>query len=407
MARGRFWVAAAIVANGLGLGADVSAQDGGLGFEFGAARAFPPSGTDAARSSYAMIGLRGERWTASGSGGWISLFSGRALDQGRSDWTSADAGGQLWLGLPGSLDLGLGTDLYAFTVSEPFIHRALTGSLDTRVRLRLGSVHLLLNAEGGVGRSVIEVQGQDVDRLTRNGLERAPTSDPAVRRVEQDLWHYGGGPEVRLVGGRNVAAMAVGVYESPTGTYRQATASLAGYLSANRSVVWRVVASAWDTPTGTDVTGGLVVSFPLGGAWSARASGVRTQPSPLIRTDGGTHGGLMLNWQPVVWDGRRASVYSLARSGTQVTAEFTLDRPGATAVEIVGDFTSWQPVTMIREGNEWAISVEVTPGIFHFGFLVDGEWFLPEEGVPGRVSDEWGRDNGTLVVSDGRDGEER
>ena len=36
-------------------------------------------------------------------------------------------------------------------------------------------------------------------------------------------------------------------------------------------------------------------------------------------------------------------------------------------------------------------------GAHHFGFLVDGEWFVPETAT-GRVSDEWGRVNATLVV---------
>ena len=39
------------------------------------------------------------------------------------------------------------------------------------------------------------------------------------------------------------------------------------------------------------------------------------------------------------------------------------------------------------------------PGFHHFGFLVDGEWWIPE-GVQGAVPDEWGRVNATMVVPD-------
>ena len=37
------------------------------------------------------------------------------------------------------------------------------------------------------------------------------------------------------------------------------------------------------------------------------------------------------------------------------------------------------------------------PGVYHFGFRVDGEWYVPED-APGRVSDGYGQVNATLVV---------
>ena len=385
----------------------LAGQEGAISLELGAARAFPPSGTDALQASYSLVGLRAEHWQTNGSGAWAAVRGGLALDDGASNWGSAEAGAQLWTPLGRVVDLGLGIDAYGFTVSQPFVHKALTGTFDGRLRLRLGRVHLLMNGEGGMGQSVLELILTDLDRFTRNGFDRDGSLSTTVRRAEQDLWHYGGGPEMRLLGGRTVASLAGGVYEAQRGTYRRVTASLAGFFGNSHEAVWRVVVSAWETPVGNEVTGGLAFSFPLGSGWSASASGLRTEPSPLIRSNGGTHGGLMLQWKPVAWSLRPTSVYSIGKRGDEATAEFTLERPDARTVDVVGDFSGWEPIAMERSDDEWVLTLAVAPGVYHFGFVVDGEWYLPDEGIPGRVSDEWGRDNGTLVVPDGEYGANR
>jgi len=72
--------------------------------------------------------------------------------------------------------------------------------------------------------------------------------------------------------------------------------------------------------------------------------------------------------------------------------------PEAQSVELLGDFSSWDPVAM-ESGPEgqWVVEIEVAPGLYHFGFRVDGTWWVPD-GSPGRTQDEWGRSTGTLVV---------
>lgn len=45
----------------------------------------------------------------------------------------------------------------------------------------------------------------------------------------------------------------------------------------------------------------------------------------------------------------------------------------------------------------WAVELTVPGGTHHFGFLVDGSWFLPDD-APDAVADDWGRRNATLVV---------
>ncbi len=43
------------------------------------------------------------------------------------------------------------------------------------------------------------------------------------------------------------------------------------------------------------------------------------------------------------------------------------------------------------------LEIELAAGTYHFGFLVDGEWFVPEA-TRGQVSDDWGQMNATIVV---------
>jgi len=52
----------------------------------------------------------------------------------------------------------------------------------------------------------------------------------------------------------------------------------------------------------------------------------------------------------------------------------TKNRPGA-RVEILGDFSNWQPIPMtLLETGEFQTSVELPPGKFQYKYKVDGEW---------------------------------
>ena len=56
---------------------------------------------------------------------------------------------------------------------------------------------------------------------------------------------------------------------------------------------------------------------------------------------------------------------------------FSLRSPGAMTVQLVGDFTQWQqhPITLQKEPDGvWKTKVELSPGVHHYRFMVDGEW---------------------------------
>ena len=63
----------------------------------------------------------------------------------------------------------------------------------------------------------------------------------------------------------------------------------------------------------------------------------------------------------------------------------------------MGDFSLWDSVPMRRDGDRWTAVLDIANGTHHFGFLVDDEWFVPDD-APDVVPDEWGRRSATLVI---------
>lgn len=70
----------------------------------------------------------------------------------------------------------------------------------------------------------------------------------------------------------------------------------------------------------------------------------------------------------------------------------------ASRVELVADWTNWQPVAMQRDAEgKWALRVRLHPGVYRFNLIVDGERWIVPEGVLS-VDDGYGGRTGLLVV---------
>lgn len=68
-----------------------------------------------------------------------------------------------------------------------------------------------------------------------------------------------------------------------------------------------------------------------------------------------------------------------------------------TPPSVLGDFTGWKPVPMVRNGPFWEVRLPIAPGIHHYGFQdASGAWFLPE-GLP-TADDGMGGKSAVLVV---------
>lgn len=82
---------------------------------------------------------------------------------------------------------------------------------------------------------------------------------------------------------------------------------------------------------------------------------------------------------------------------------FRLENPGATSVELAGEFNGWKPAPMERiSGGVWTTSVDLAPGTYAYKFLVDGEvWvFDPANDARKTVED---NENSAVTVGAGAD----
>jgi hypothetical protein len=75
-----------------------------------------------------------------------------------------------------------------------------------------------------------------------------------------------------------------------------------------------------------------------------------------------------------------------------------LAAPRASMVEVMGDFTEWQPVALTRSsGERWSVTLRIPAGIHRMNVRIDdGEWAVPA-GVTA-IADEFGGKVGMLVI---------
>ncbi len=174
------WPIAAALGLAVALVAPMSAAHGQAGdarIEIGTARAFAPTGSDVPASTYLTIGLRVDRWTRHG-GVFAGVLGGISSDSVGGDWGSLVIGGEAILGASAPVELALMVTGYGFRVGEPLTYTAITGQAQPELRFKVSpDVTLVLQGEGGVGETRVELRRGDLSRT-----------------FENDQWHYGGGP---------------------------------------------------------------------------------------------------------------------------------------------------------------------------------------------------------------------
>ena len=67
----------------------------------------------------------------------------------------------------------------------------------------------------------------------------------------------------------------------------------------------------------------------------------------------------------------------IARGGNSTT--FRIDARGAATVDLMGDFTDWEPVALTRVGpGIWEITISIPPGVHRLNLRIDdGAWLVP------------------------------
>ena len=134
-------------------------------------------------------------------------------------------------------------------------------------------------------------------------------------------------------------------------------------------------------------------------AGNALADAVRGTPSTRYAT-----AGLRVAWQPhtPLRFGRSASpgVRVMVTRSDAGTARIDVAVPPSKAsrVEMMADFTGWEPVTLERAGDGWFVDRAVAPGLHRLAIRVDGgAWFAPAN-VPNLRDDDLGGTVGLVTV---------
>lgn len=156
---------------------------------------------------------------------------------------------------------------------------------------------------------------------------------------------------------------------------------------------------AQQTPLETEVGGGIGVVGEIRPGLHLHLNAGRNVRDPRLGTAGSLALSVGVAVRPTHVERAAApavvAVGEPRGQGRQVT--FTIRAPDASEVAVAGDFSGWDPVPMEQTQNGWRLETVLSPGLHHFGFLVDGQWALPA-GAPGVVDDGWGRKNASVVV---------
>lgn len=76
---------------------------------------------------------------------------------------------------------------------------------------------------------------------------------------------------------------------------------------------------------------------------------------------------------------------------------FLLLNVPATTLEIAGDFSGWEPLTLVRRGGWWRLPSALPPGVYRVIIRVDGSDWRPPNGFP-RLQDDFGGEVGVVTI---------
>jgi AMP-activated protein kinase-like protein len=89
-----------------------------------------------------------------------------------------------------------------------------------------------------------------------------------------------------------------------------------------------------------------------------------------------------------------------------VKVRFLLNRPGASAVSLAGDFTGWQSrLPLVRQADgTWTAEIRLAPGEYEYAFVVDDDQWVQDPAATRFRNDGFGGRNALLLVpGEGKD----
>jgi len=356
-----------------------------VSMEVGYSQAGAPLGLESEPGRFLVGGIRASANRSGGTGIGISVLAGRTLDDANGgDFLSASVAGTWLTDLEEGWSFGFDARGFGFRVETPFVYEALGAEGGPLLRYQGDRSLLRIAATGGVGSSLVEL--------------RAPRTD-RVRVIEDELWRYGGTAEWLWGSPSVMVGAAAGGHRSAGGDYASAGVRL---LTALGPLVAEARVDRWSTPDGPRTTGGLSFVLPVARhGWGVRSFLGRSEPDPLtLSQPGGTGVGLLAgrSLYRSKTGGGTTLFRVVERASDFASVEMRVEAvDGVAAMSVLGDFTLWDEIPMRLEDGEWIVRVQVPVGTHHFGFLADGDWYLPAD-APDRVPDEWGRESATLII---------
>jgi len=89
------------------------------------------------------------------------------------------------------------------------------------------------------------------------------------------------------------------------------------------------------------------------------------------------------------------------RPAVNGTQKIVIHVGGVETVDVMGDFSDWSPLTLVRRGRDlWELSLPLAPGMHKINVRVDGGPWMPPPGLP-TMRDAFNEEVGMIVVSKG------
>ena len=185
------------------------------------------------------------------------------------------------------------------------------------------------------------------------------------------------------------------------------------YADVESSVYWSRGALALDGMLGTRLStsygqrstwGRAQASWALDEQFALVVAGGTRAPEPAIGRMGGNFFSFGVRLASAPWiahvlhPGARSSASSFGVRAEGRTRVIYVHAPAARTIELMADFTDWQPVQMRHASNdEWELAMPIAPGSHRVNIRVDGgEWSAPPGA--GTVQDEFNGVVGLVVV---------
>jgi Carbohydrate-binding module 48 (Isoamylase N-terminal domain) len=99
---------------------------------------------------------------------------------------------------------------------------------------------------------------------------------------------------------------------------------------------------------------------------------------------------------------RMRSAPPAAAGVAERSVAFVIYAPAAQSVALAGDFNDWSTTaTRLRPAGAsgaWVVTVPLTPGRYHYAFVINGKQWLTDPGAPRAPGDDFGAPSSVLTV---------